>query len=293
MRRIDNATSVASPPAVPGAGLEGYFTNGSPGGGVPATIVEDWWLNMMQGEVHSVVVAAGLTPSKTDWTQLLQAIRALTTGRLLNVQTFTASGTYTPTPGTRLVLVRAVGGGGAGGGTPSAASAAGAAAGGGAGAYGESLYTSGFAGVAVTIGAGGTGAAGAAGGNGGTTSFGALLSCPGGLGATLVNALPGYTMAGPSAQSGSPSGANLIGAPGEAGGHGTSNGTGSAFNISGRGGGTRFGPGGAIVGASANGNAPAAGSYGAGGSGASVNASASTFAGGAGAPGVVVVEEYA
>ena len=72
MYRIDNANSVASPPTVPGAGTEGYFTEG--GGATPATEVPDWWFNMVQEEIRAVVVAAGLTPSKTDNGQLEEAV---------------------------------------------------------------------------------------------------------------------------------------------------------------------------------------------------------------------------
>jgi len=103
-------------------------------------------------------------------------------GQLLNLQRFTASGTYTPTPGTNLAFVRAIGGGGAGGGGFStSASSYAVGSGGAAGSYGEKFVLSPNT-TAVTIGLGGVGASGASGGSGGTTSFGALLSCPGGGG---------------------------------------------------------------------------------------------------------------
>src|SRR3546814_276461 len=86
-------------------------------------------------------------------------------GTLLNVRSFTANSTYTPTPGTTSVIVEAVGGGGSGGG--SAATASGqmsAGGGGGAGAYARGRFTSGFAGVTVTVAAGvAAGAAGVSG----------------------------------------------------------------------------------------------------------------------------------
>jgi len=293
MDRIHHPTAIATPPAVDAHATPGYPTEGNPLGSVPATIMTAYLGHSLIEEIRNVIVAAGLTPDKAALTQLRDAIAILAQGRLLNVRRITSSGTYTPTAGTRMVLVRAIGGGGAGGGTPSAASAAGAAAGGTAGAYGEGLYTTGFSGVTMTIGAGGAGAAGAAGGNGGTTSFGALLSCPGGPGAGLASGLATFSMAAPAAQSGLPSGANIIGVPGEAGGHGTSNGTSSSFNISGRGARTPFGPGGTIIGGSTAGNAAPAGSYGAGGGGASVISSGTALAGGAGHAGVIIVEEYA
>ena len=131
------------------------------------------------------------------------------TGRLLNVQVITSSGTYTPTTGTNSVVVEAVGGGGGSGGVPATSSTQSGISGQGApGAYAKARYTSGFSGVSVTIGAGGTaGTTSTAGGTGGTTSFGALLTCPGGGGspfgsvsATQNNASGG---ASPSAPSGS------------------------------------------------------------------------------------------
>ena len=91
----------------------------------------------------------------------------------LGRQTFTGSGTYTPTTGTRAVLLRMVAGGGGGGG---AAGGTGSSAGGGgaSGVFGEKWISSATAltGGTVTIGAAGTGGAntGADGGTGGDTT---------------------------------------------------------------------------------------------------------------------------
>jgi hypothetical protein len=105
-------------------------------------------------------------------------------GRLLNIQTFTVSGTYTPTAGTRSVVVEVIGGGGGSGGVPNTTSGQFVSSGGGGGgSYAKSRITSGFSGQTVTIGAGGAaGNSTTAGGDGGATSFGALLSAPGGGG---------------------------------------------------------------------------------------------------------------
>src|SRR5207248_1490497 len=89
----------------------------------------------------------------------------------------------TPTSGTTKIRVRMVGGGGSGGSVAAAGTGeAASGGGGGSGAYGEGIFTSGFSGAAVTVGAGG--AAPAAGNNngnaGGTTSLGVLISAPGG-----------------------------------------------------------------------------------------------------------------
>lgn len=90
MRRIDVATAVATAPSVPTPATRGYFTNGNPGGGIPATEVPDWWLNMVDNELEAVVVAAGLTPDKATWTQLRDSIYLLsreqaTRGALLSL----------------------------------------------------------------------------------------------------------------------------------------------------------------------------------------------------------------
>ena len=143
-------------------------------------------------------------------------------GALLNVQVFSTAGTFTyaPTVGTRSVLVKAVG---AGGSTSShAATLAGhnsACSSAGAGAYGEGRYTSGFSGVTVTVGAGGAAPATGAGNAGGSSSFGALLSCPGGLAGPVCTdsvTFPFITILASSSTS-APSGANISGSKGAGG----------------------------------------------------------------------------
>lgn len=71
----DQTTAAATLPTPAAAGTPGYFTNGSPGTGVPATIVDADWLNMLQLELMSIVSAAGITPSKTTYNQVLSAIK--------------------------------------------------------------------------------------------------------------------------------------------------------------------------------------------------------------------------
>lgn len=97
-------------------------------------------------------------------------------GRLLNVQRFITSGTYTPTPGTATVIVEAVGGGGSGGATAAAGpSEVGAGGGGGSGAFVRArMPVSGP--VAVTVGAGASSGTAA----GGVSSFGAQIAAAGG-----------------------------------------------------------------------------------------------------------------
>jgi hypothetical protein len=105
-------------------------------------------------------------------------------GRLLNVWTFTSSQTCIATPGTQSLIVEIVG---AGAGTDAApATAAGQVSivtGGGAGAYAKGRFASAFNGASIIIGSAGTaGVSGApTGTNGGTTSFGSLMTTPGGI----------------------------------------------------------------------------------------------------------------
>lgn len=79
MFRIDNAnaTSTLPTPLAPGPVTKGYFQSGNPAVGQKATTVDRDWANTQQEEIAHVVEAAGITLSKTDNTQLLQALRSL------------------------------------------------------------------------------------------------------------------------------------------------------------------------------------------------------------------------
>ncbi|RJF84797.1 hypothetical protein D3877_09960 [Azospirillum cavernae] len=59
------------------------FTEGSPATGVPATVITADWLNGVQGEMLTVIQTAGLAPSGGDHTQLLQAIRTISSTALV------------------------------------------------------------------------------------------------------------------------------------------------------------------------------------------------------------------
>lgn len=65
---------------VPSATSEGKFTDGSPTGGVPATIVPADWLNDLQENVVAVVLAAGITLTKGRANDLLDAISVIAGG---------------------------------------------------------------------------------------------------------------------------------------------------------------------------------------------------------------------
>jgi hypothetical protein len=79
MHRVDTATAAPSLPAPQAVGTPGYFTQGDPGLGTPATVPGPDFLNMLQEEMAGVVTGAGLTldATKLNHTQLLEAIIAL------------------------------------------------------------------------------------------------------------------------------------------------------------------------------------------------------------------------
>ena len=212
-------------------------------------------------------------------------------GALLNVQTFTTSGTYTPTAGTRKVIVEVQGGGASGGSCAATGSTtASGASGGGSGAYAKALITSGFSGVTVTVGAGGAAPAAGAndGSDGGASGFGSLVQANGGgHGRAGAAVTPPFTF-GSALTAGSPTGANIVGGAGVRGGGSLCWST--TVVAGGAGASSHFG-GGGDPGGNAAGSAAA--TPGAGGGGASSVASAPARAGGAGANGVVIVYEYA
>jgi hypothetical protein len=123
-------------------------------------------------------------------------------GRLIGIKRYLQAGTYqySRTPGTRMILVHGAGGGGASGGLPAcmfgyvAIAQAGSP---GARAYAE--YTANFDGVIITVGAGGATVEanddGQNGNDGCTSSFGTLLTIPGGKGGTtaITNSTVGIT----------------------------------------------------------------------------------------------------
>lgn len=233
----------------------------------------------------------GNTPSSSPSNWL-----AVLTGALIKTTIITATGTFTPDTRTRSVIVEGIGAGGAGGGIPVLAAGEISAAGGGAsGAYGLKRITSAFSGVTVTIGAAGTGVSGGTGGSGGTTSFGALLTLPGGNGAIAGTITTTTHVTGtPGSGSSVPTGAD-VGFRGNAGGFGAS--FGGTSGVSGAGSSSRFGSGGGGgivngINTAAAGNI--AGGFGAGGGGAlGAGGTGATQPGGNGVPGIVIIYEYA
>jgi hypothetical protein len=249
----------------------------------------------------SEIKAAGAVAQAAALTNLGSSDGTLK-GRLLNIQIFTSSSNYTPTPGTNKGRVRGVGAGGGGGGCPACgASLQATAFGGQSGAYAEAFIPINSATVyPITIGAAGIGGAPGSnnGTNGGTTSFGTILSIPGGTGgngagsavgggsaATLAVGTTGTVL--PTLSTGTLLVAKLS----------TTNGvsrfiagTTTATIKGGDGGSSPFGNSG--YGGSQSAGSPGDG-YGTGGGGAAQGSSGPAEAGGNGTPGYMIIEEYA
>lgn len=83
MYRIDVPSASPSLPTPAAAGVAGYFQDGDPVAGSPGTVVPADFMNMIMLELLAVVIAGGVTPSKTDHDQLLEGIKGLTTGSLV------------------------------------------------------------------------------------------------------------------------------------------------------------------------------------------------------------------
>lgn len=91
MHRIDDPSAVNAIPTPLQQGTPGYFTDGSPTIGEEATIVRADWANAVQEEICYIIEQAGITLSKSDRTQLFQALGKLTRLRLTAPITFYVS----------------------------------------------------------------------------------------------------------------------------------------------------------------------------------------------------------
>ncbi|WP_158782514.1 phage tail protein [Pantoea sp. BAV 3049] len=217
-------------------------------------------------------------------------------GRLLGQpKTFTASGNYTPTDGTKMIVVEVQGAGGGGGGAGSTSSSTYSAGGSGtAGGYAMSLLNiadNNITTVAVTVGAGGAAGNGApsGGSTGGSSRFGSFITANGGNGSIAQSPQSAaFTITG--TYGGTATGGNIINRQGDS--------SGSVICVGGLiavppGGNSVFGAGGNGY-ANWNSSGKIGTGYGSGGSGASSSNSPSAYySGGAGAGGVVMVWEYA
>lgn len=225
---------------------------------------------------------------------------------LIGVQTFCASGcthtggTFTPDTGTlQLVVEVQAPGGGSGGCAATGASTSCVSGGGGAGAYYKALIQSAFSGVTVTVGsAGAAGTAGTnSGGNGGTTSFGSLISCPGGIGSV------GGTAVAPTAWSNAGTGSTIGSACtvsgviflssdiGQQGANGMISAAVAGAQLSGGGGNSQLGRGGKATSSPTQQVGVAATGFGGGASGSTSIASEAAIAGQSGGLGLVIVYE--
>ncbi|HTA26587.1 MAG TPA: hypothetical protein VK809_02280 [Bacteroidia bacterium] len=265
----------------------------------PATATSSiMFANNANGDIQA------LAPSATNGQVLTQtatgpAWQAM--GDLNNVVVILSSGTYTPSAGTKGILVKLVGGGGGGGGVAATVHAltedALAAGGGGAGGYCEYYVANVAASYPVTVGIAGTG--GLAGNNagtvGGSTTFSGVTASGGSGGSGCAAATGVFFNSG---GAGGAAAGGTVNIPGVGGGNGVVlvNSAASA-TIAGVGGSGPLGQGGPspyVI------NSTIAGTngigYGAGGSGADSNWASGgnngAIFGGNGAPGVIIVYEY-
>lgn len=221
------------------------------------------------------------------------SINNLSQGRITRSILLTATGAYTPSPGTKKIKVTVIGGGGGGGGAQACASGY-VAAGSGGGAGGSvtrTIVLSSSDPISFTVGKGGIA------GNytqnqpsdGGASSFGSILYASGGARGNNCPAIPfGNTQLISNGGGGVGSGGD-INSIGGSGGQAVILATGYT---SGGGGNSELSGGGQPI-ATTNSSAGIDGRYGSGASGGFVVAGDSSRNGGRGGDGVIYIEEYA
>ena len=77
MHRVDTTTAAVSLPAPDAPGAPGFFHQGNPLTGTPATVPGYAWFNAVQEEITYVIEQAGIALDKADRTQLKAAIAAM------------------------------------------------------------------------------------------------------------------------------------------------------------------------------------------------------------------------
>lgn len=218
------------------------------------------------------------------------------------LQTFTSSGTYTPTANMLYCVVYVTAGGGGGGGASvSGSSGPGVSCGGGGGSGSTSwkVFSANDIGVSqtVTVGAGGVGGnPGASGGTGGNSIFGTVITTHGGTGGlncsgtATAGSIILNTAGGAGGVVGTGGSINVPGSPGSPGFATTISST--SPGLSGNGAASYYQGGGLSVAPSSAGNAGnTGGAYGAGGSGAAANINSGQI-GGAGGGGIITILEF-
>lgn len=207
----------------------------------------------------------------------------------INVQTFTSSGTYTPTTGMSYCIIEGVGGGGPGVGVSGIGGQVQTGSGGGAACYVRSLFTAASIGSSqnIIIGSAGLGNSGV-GVPGTATTVGSIFSAGGGPVGTSFGAITNtYYPSTIGSNIGSATGIGTIIIPGGSAAGQVTLAQFVSASPSGTGGNSYFGAGGA---GTIAGNNNAVG-YGAGGSGGANNGGGAT-AGGQGGPGFVIITEF-
>lgn len=80
-----NSVPFASADTAPATGTPQYATTGNPATSTPPTVFPAYAWNMLQDEIYNVIIAAGLTPNRNAWNQLLTAIQSMLQGSTTNV----------------------------------------------------------------------------------------------------------------------------------------------------------------------------------------------------------------
>jgi hypothetical protein len=213
----------------------------------------------------------------------------------VHTQTFTSSGTYTPSAGMQYAIIECLGAGGGGGGAQDQGTNIGSSAGGGgAGGYSKAMVSAAAVGASktVTIGNAASGGNGSptSGGNGGATSVGSLCVANGGTGG-------GGGPGGGGGTGGTAGTGNMVAGTGQGGGAGVNfNNVGAVVGMglhTSFGGSTSFGGAGAEVYCPVSPtNGPTATGYGGGGGGACDPGGSGGANGGNGSSGIVIITEY-
>jgi len=264
-------------------------------------------LCIRNGDAYSSVASNNINspPPSSKWAKLINDKSGLLSlglsdasgfvGRLINIQIFAASGTYTPSAGAKKCIIEAVSGGGGGGSVINISSGQSAVGNGGvSGEYVRTPLISAQA-QAITIGAAGSGGtAGNPGNAGGATLVGSIISLRGGpgggSGSASTNNLIAQTSGALSGTLNYP--ANSLFMSASLGPRGLIVNPGVASGcLAGSGGSSPLGKG--ADGTNATSNGSDGSGYGSGGSGA-INIGANpSRSGGSGTGGVVIIWEYA